>query len=299
MLIRCRLTFCIVLCALPVRQGIAHGALEDELRRIDAVLKISPADAGGWFERSCLNLSYGEWRRAIFDVDQADRLAPGRYQAAFVRGQALAGAGELTAALAELNDFLKRHPEHTPARIVRARVLLKLNKAEEAFADFRVAITRSAAPEPDLYLEFADGLAAHGRQSDAVSVLQEGIEKLGGIPSLAGRLIDLEVTAGHFDAAIQRVEGLIKNSPRPEPWMARRADLLDAAGRKPDSVEAWQALSLRLAALPDQARRSHAMCLLSEQAARHVTPPKSRPLLIFPGTPSPAPNNSPKPAPAP
>ena len=78
--------------------------------------------------------------------------------------------------------------------------------------------------------EVAGALASHGYEKEAAGVLDTGIEKLGKIPSLVLRALDLEIAAKDFDAALRRIEHTRERAPRPEPWMARRAAVL-AAGR--------------------------------------------------------------------
>ncbi len=93
-----------------------------------------------------------------------------------------------------------------------------------------------------------------------------GIEKLGPIPSLVIRAMDLEIATKNFAAALTRVEAMRQSAPRPEPWMAKRASILAQAGRIQESRAAWQALVEHLAALPNLERGSHAMSKLTAEA---------------------------------
>ena len=128
----------------------------------------------------------------------------------------------------------------------------------------------------------SEGLwCAAGLAGEAVQVLAAGIEKLGPIPSLALRAMEVEIATKNFDAALTRVEALRKSAPRPEPWMARRASVLAQAGRIEDSRAAWQALVEHLAALPNLERGSHAMSKLAEDARQALASLAS---LTAPGT---------------
>lgn len=277
-----------VLSALIPRGAIAHGAFDDAIKRLDALLAEAPEDALLWFQRSSLNLSHGEWQQALLDIERVDRLASGTYPVDFIRGQALALGGLSEAARTVLDSFLKANPEHAAAYAVRARVFLQLNRPEDAFIDFRAVLTKSATPEPDHYQEFAEALASQGQQNAASSVLQEGIHKLGNIPSLISKALELEVATGQFDAALTRVDAMQKNAPRPEPWMAKRAQVLAQAGRTEEASKAWQTLAAHIAALPNLERGSHAMSTLLEQAALHGTKPIP-PVATTPANTSPTP----------
>ena len=123
-------------------------------------------------------------------------------------------------------------------------------------------------PEPDLYLEVVDALQVQQRNEDAAQVLATGIAKLGNIPGLVLRALDLEIAIGRIDLALTRVDAMQCKAPRPEPWMARRASMLAKVGRVDEARTAWQTLSDHLAKLPNLERGSHAMSVLAEESQK-------------------------------
>jgi hypothetical protein len=78
--------------------------------------------------------------------------------------------------------------------------------------------------------------------------------------------MDLQLAAKDYDGALSRIDTMQKSAPRPEPWMAKRAELLADAGRVEESRAAWQALLTHLSTLPNLERGSHSMSILSEKA---------------------------------
>jgi hypothetical protein len=102
------------------------------------------------------------------------------------------------------------------------------------------------------------------------------MEKLGKIPALVLRALDLEIASKNFDAALRLIEECRQTAPRPEPWMARRAAVLAQAGRLEESRAAWTGLAEHLDSLPEQERTSYGMTKLRDEA-RHAlgsaTPP--------------------------
>ncbi len=243
-----------------------HNGYHEELRHVDEQLAAKPDDATLWMQRGHLDVLHGDWQGAMIDLEKADRLAPGKLLTGYVRGRALALGGQFEAGKAVLDDFIQAHGTHPDAYVARARILLKLNRPADAAKDFAAAIERAKRPEPDLFVENADALVATGRNSEAIQVLGAGITKLGDIPQLTLKALDLEVSAGQFDAALLRVEAMRKAAPRPEPWMAKRAELLAQAGRKAEAQAAWTELRERIAAMPVLERGSFAMSRLTEQA---------------------------------
>ncbi|MEI6653436.1 MAG: tetratricopeptide repeat protein [Verrucomicrobiota bacterium] len=242
-----------------------HGDVHARIEGMSQRIATSPADARLYLQRAELFRQHEQWQAAFADCDKAEQLDPA-IDAALLRGRCLLEAARPADALPVLDGYLGRHPQHTQAWVCRARVLTRLKRHAAAIADYREALQRSPRPEPDLVQECADALAALGKISEAVQVLDDGLAKLGAVPSLALHAMDIEAAAGNFVAALARVETLRKAAPRPEPWMAKRASLLAQAGRMQESQAAWQALVGHLSALPALERRSHAMSQLLEQA---------------------------------
>jgi tetratricopeptide (TPR) repeat protein len=208
-----------------------------------------------------------DWPAALADCATAQALDP-TIDVAWLRGRTLLESGHPADALPLLDGFLERHPDHSQVRVCRARALAQLGRQSAAIAEYREALKRTPVPEPDLVRECADALAAAGNDREAVQVLAAGIGKLGAIPSLVLRAMELEIATKDFDAALLRVEAMRNTAPRPEPWMAKRASILAQAGRLSESRAAWQALAAHLTALPNLERGSHAMSTLMEEATR-------------------------------
>lgn len=92
------------------------------------------------------------------------------------------------------------------------------------------------------------------------------MKRLGPIPSLQLKVLEVEVAAGRCDSALSRLDAMQRSAPRPEPWMEKRASILAQAGRPAESRAAWQALVSHLRSLPANERDSHAMARLAERA---------------------------------
>lgn len=242
--------------------GGVHELIEAQLKAV----KRNPADPALRVELAKLYGQHGELKLALQNLDRVEAMAPGKFPTDFLRGEAFMVARAFAKAKQALDRYLAAHPETARAWLLRARAEKELHHQEPALADYREALKRSAPPEPDLVCEVTDALASAGKKDEAAAVLAAGIEKLGKIPSLVGRAIDLEIEAKNFDAALGRIEQARDEAPRPEPWMARRATVLAQAGRNEEARAAWKELLAHLDSLPESERTSHAMTSLAEQA---------------------------------
>ncbi len=258
-----------VLLVLSAGPALGHGGFHERLAQLAVALEKSPNDPALHFELADVNGQHGDWQMALLNLDRVEELAPGKFPTSLLRGQAWLTGGQPGKAKTALDALLVGQPEHARGRLLRARAAQRLGDAAGSLADYREALRRTPAPDPDLLQETAGALAAGGFPEEAVRVLAAGMEKLGPIPSLVLRAMEVEIATGNFDAALARVEALRKSAPRPEPWMARRASVLAQAGRIEESRVAWQALVTHLEALPNLERGSHAMSKLAEDA-RHA-----------------------------
>ncbi len=251
---------------LTVVSVLGHEGLHELIDAQKKKVEKAPSDPALCFELASLYSSHGELALALKNLDRVDALAPGKFQTDLVRSEAFLVVGDFKKAKDALDRQIASHPENPKGWLLRARAERHFGQDKTSLADFREALKRTPSPEPDLIQEVADALATRGFAGEAAQVLATGIQRLGHIPSLVLRAIDLEITTKNFDAALRLVAEMQKDAPRPEPWMARRATILAQAGRTDESRAAWKALSDHLASLPASERTSHAMTQFADEA---------------------------------
>jgi tetratricopeptide (TPR) repeat protein len=264
-----------LLLSLPAAPVLGHGGVHERIAHLTAEAEKNPSDPLLHLELANLHREHGDLQLALKNLDRVDALAPGKYSTNLLRGQAWLEAGKFAQAKEALDRELVSHPENARAWLLRARAEQKLGQDAASLTDYREALKRTATPDPDLVQEVANALATHHCEKEAGQVLALGIERLGKIPSLVLRALDLEIAMKDFDAALRRLEEAQRDAPRPEPWMARRAAVLAQAGRIEESRAAWKALAKHLDSLPEQERTSNAMSKLTEETRQALASQKS------------------------
>jgi tetratricopeptide (TPR) repeat protein len=246
----------------------AHGGFHERATALTAALKERPDDPDLLFQFALANLDHGDWEVTLLQLNRVEQLAPGKYPTDLVRGRALAGGGKFEAARKALDAFLATHPRHGLALAARARVASELGDPQQAVADATAAIDTTTRPEPDAYFELANFLVAAGRSAEAIQALDQGMTKLGPLPALFNRALELEISLDRKAAVVARLDTqLVVTPPELQPArMAQRAAILARIGRLEDAHKAWLALRDRLTALPPLERNSHAMLRFAEQA---------------------------------
>jgi tetratricopeptide (TPR) repeat protein len=264
--------------ALVLQAGLAraHGGYDELIDAQTRKVEKNPSDAALRFELGNLHGLHGDLEPALKDLARVDALAPGKFLTDLMRGQAYFVARDFAKTKDALDRQLVSHPESVRAWLLRARAERELGQHEASLRDYREALKRNASPDPDIVQEVADALAARDKKDEAAQVLAAGMEKVGKVPSLMLRALDLEIETKNFDAALRRIEEARVDAPRPEPWMARRAAVLAQAGRLEESRAAWTALRQHLDALPEHDRTSRAMTQLADEACRAVEPAPSK-----------------------
>lgn len=257
---------------------LGHGGYHERIAQLTAETKKNPSDPLLRFELANLHGQHGDLQLSLQNLDRVDALAPGKFLTDLLRGEAFFVAGKWSRAKEALDRQVASHPECARAWLVRARAEQRMAQDTPSLADYREALKRTPSPDPDLVQEVAGALATHSCETEAAQVLATGIERLGKIPSLVLPALDLEVKLKNFDAALRRVEDAQKDAPRPEPWMARRASVLEQAGRIEESRAAWRALAQHLHSLPERERTSNAMNKLTEETRQALLSLKSLPV---------------------
>lgn len=254
---------------------LAHGGYHERIAELAAAVKAKPDDPRLHYELANLRGLHGELAEALKELDRVDALAPGQFLTDLARGEAFFAVHKFGKAKGALDREIRAHPEATRAWLLRARTEHELRDQAASVADYGEAFKRAKNPEPDMVQEVSNAFAENGRPVEASEVLQAGIEKLGPIPSLVVRAIELDISTKNYDSALHRNDEAQAHAPRPEPWMARRAKILARAGRPDESKAAWKALADHLDALPDAERHSNAMTTLREEARHELGAPES------------------------
>ncbi len=249
----------------------AHGTFHEMMDELQSELAARPSDPTLMIRRAFLKIEHADWQAALVDLEKASRLGADEGDLVFLRARALAAGKQWAAAKTALDEFFATHPPIAQAHVERARVLLQLGEGKGALNDYRAALKLTPKPEPELVIEVTEALAAQSLTDEALQVIGKGVEVVGNVPQLVIKAMDLETAAQRYDAALARVDAMMKLMPRPEPWMARRASVLAQAGRLEASRAEWTKLREHLLALPNLERGSHAMTTLLGQANDALT----------------------------
>jgi tetratricopeptide (TPR) repeat protein len=265
--------FSLLLSLLLAMPAQGHEEIEVQVAEITRRMSGEPEDATLLLRRGELHRLHRDWSAALTDYGRAIELDPDLSIVHLSIGRLFLDADLPGPALAALDRFIAIAPGHGEAHILRARALLRLERRLDAAAELTRGIDLewsrpgSRRPRPDDYLDRARALASAGEEhvDAALRGLDDGARKLGGAISLRLLALDIEVAHRRWDAALGRLSAIEALSPRKEKWLARRGEVLLAAGRPREAREALESALGAIEALPGHCRGTPAV---SELAAR-------------------------------
>ncbi len=217
--------------AMPMLQKLADGLPNDVtvLQNLFAA-QLALKDTAGAKRTAALvqsarpDTGSGDYLAGLADAVGGDRAAA---RAAFERAlgvspdamepvtglvQLALSSGQPDAAVARLDAAVTRRPDSAQLRNLRGDVLASLKRFEPARTSYREAILR--APTWTVpYRNLASVELAEKRPSQAIAILQQGMQATGGGAPLVADLAAVYVQQGDVDSAVRVYDELLKRSP--------------------------------------------------------------------------------------
>lgn len=174
--------------------------------------RLAPGDASVWADLGRFRLTAGDLVGAIDATGRALQLDSGNVDALVLRGELIRTQYGLVAALPWFEAALERDPQHHDALVEYAATLGDAGRTREMLAATRRALAARPGSAQAFYLQAV--LAARaGNYELARSLLQRTNGALGGLPGalLLGGTLDIE--AGGYEQAIEKLRQLVAMQP--------------------------------------------------------------------------------------
>jgi manganese oxidase len=257
----------VVLCVAVFPTTAVEDDLAEAMEGVNRQLLANPNDPRLLVQRSQLYTQGGQYDLAVADLNQADRLG-GLPQLEFEKAKLFLTAGWHETGLEHANKYLTDHPEDSEGRLVRARLLTKLNRLPEAAGDYFTVMERSPdAAGVEVYIEGAKAVTTEdgAHLGQALKMLEMGISKVGPIVTLQSAALEAELRQNNWDAALARVDKMASQMPRKDTWLAKRGDILVKAGRYDEARKAYQEALAAIEKLTPAQRRHPSTAEMEKQ----------------------------------
>ena len=248
----------------------AHQQIGLKLDQLNAEITEHPNDAELYVQRSDLYRLNREWALAEADLETAVGLTPDDPDLQFYLGRLWFETGHPARAHSALDRFIAVRPDNVEGLVIRGRALGALGDRLAAADDYDRVIARLDPPEPEHYLQRARWLVAEGgAHVDAgLRGIDEAIARLGPLVTLIAFAIDVETGRGQYDAALTRFTSLPEVLAGRPDWLARRGDVLRAAGRNHEASTAYADALAAIEALSAKRRTVKATVALEARLRR-------------------------------
>ena len=249
--------------------ALAHGDLDQRIAALTERMSKEPRNASLYLIRGDLHRLHRAWTLAKHDYDRAAALNPKLPTLEFCRARMALDCHHLSRASKSIAAFRERYPHDVEGLLLHARILAATGRGAESLKLLAEAETRGRA-RPDLFIAHATLLRTQGRPKEALRVLKQGLQRCSSALSLELAAMNLELRLGRVDDALGRLTRMEQHSQRKDPWLERRATILNRVGRRVEAAKACRCglraidhLPSRLAnSKPTQARRTRLRALL-------------------------------------
>lgn len=265
------LLFCLVVGAVPLH---AHEDRDDALARLDATIAENSRDPELWRSRAVLERHRANFARAHANLTTAVDLGLAPALAQRDRGLIWLEAGRFADAEASLRSARAQSPLELPTILAHARALGGLERWREAAAAYAVVVEAEPHSSPDVHLERVRAIEAAGGAdafAEALRAADAGIAVLGPVPALQQAALDLELRAGHVDAALARLDRMTSAAQSRGTLLLQRAELLERAGRMRDANLAYAGALAAVERQPETRRALPAARRIETRARDGIT----------------------------
>lgn len=264
-------SFILLLLCLPLH-ALAHSDGHERMKQLDAQIRNEPENAELHLRRGRLYIEENHFEEARADLEKTLALAPTQHGVRYFLAEALLHGGKAEQAEQQAQQFIDAYGTSEPGALSRGywllgRARMARKHPETAILAYRAALKATVEPLPDHYQLFVNaGLAAGGEYLDeALRVLDQGLAAGGSIDLLQGMALEVELRAGHADAALQRLEAIIAQKKRLPFLYTRKAEILVNSGRVAEAGKALASARSALAVVPVKRRRAKAYTDLEQQ----------------------------------
>ena len=234
----------------------AHLSPDDSLDQIELKLKASPNDVSLLLDKAHVLIVMGQGDKAEAALKRVDALEKERAaDTAYLYILLYQARGDLEKAF-EISDWgIKQFPENHFQWDIRGRIAKDAGKTEEAIHAMRQGLRYRETVTPLDYIHIVNILLEGnqaGNKERTVALLREGIARVDHPSELLHLSIRLNSELERYDQALADIDLLETHYGRQVPFAAKRAEVLENAGRNAEAVKAYQSAVALLEALPEK-----------------------------------------------
>jgi predicted Zn-dependent protease len=237
----------------------AHPDPSHTLEHLNEHLAEKPDDLALLAQKAQLFLNTDHPKQARPVVEKLLKLHPTKDLVLLLEARLLLDEKKSAAAKEKATALTIAHPDFAPGWKFLSRVAEQSGDREAAITAMRRSLTLDPKPSPTDVMTCAAWLRDRAKPGDAeaaISLLDQGLAKLGVLTGLHFEAIQLETTLGRHDAALRRIDALTTRFRPSVDLSLRRATILEKAGRHQEAAAACDSALALLDLLPANSKKS-------------------------------------------
>jgi tetratricopeptide (TPR) repeat protein len=229
-------TFAAILLLTVSSFGVSHPGAHEQIEQLNLRIELEQVNQSLYAMRGLVYSNVGHLDSALSDYKKAGAMGD-PIRLAHEIGVVYYRQGNLEEALEHFDRFLRNFPKSAPTYEYRARVQRDIGNYSAALADLNRFLSLRSQPSPGHYVSAAELLLELDDNGyiAAIEILDQGIQRLGVVPHLQRRAIELELQQSRPDEALRRMKSLevvLGGGPN---WQVDMAELLMRLGDKPQA----------------------------------------------------------------
>lgn len=234
----------------------AHLSPDDSLDQIELKLKEKPNDVSLLLDKAHVLIIMNQGDKAEAALKRVDELEQERgSDTTYLYILLYHKRGDLKKAF-EISDWgIQQFPENHYQWEIRGRICKEVGQTEEAITAMTLSLRYRNTVNPLNYIRIVTILLERNQAGDkekTVALLQEGIARVDSPSELLHLSIRLNSELGRYDQALKNINQLEAHYGLQVPFAAKRAAVLEDAGRNAEAVKAYRSAIARLEALPEK-----------------------------------------------
>lgn len=221
----------------------AHPDPSHTLQELQQHLDEAPNDRALLTQKAELLLSTGNTQLAEPVIKKLHQLYPTQEDVQLLEVKFLQHTNS-PETLEKARALTTAHPTSAATWTFVSLIENKSGNRDAAIAAMVTALKLNSKPDPSHVMTCASWLRERGKDGDrenAITLLDQGLDKLGILPGMHQQAIDIELDLGRHDDALKRVD-LLTSKLRPSVDLSlRRAKILESAGRFKEAASACDA----------------------------------------------------------
>lgn len=243
-----------------------HGEIHDRINLVTEEISQTPNNPVLYIKRGSLYMDDGDYDKTFLDIEAAKVLAGDEYPPTmFLLAKMYFKLGTYDIALKHINNFLSKQENHVLGLLTKAKILVALDKNDEAVIYYQLAIQKTTTLLPENFMDLINVQIADGQLDAAYQNYELAQLKFGNLLVFDLKAIDISEERSDFNSIHNILDNIIESQQRKERWYFKKAEFYQKEAKLEKALTNLGLAKESLLQLPYRLRITPAMQDLSKK----------------------------------